>query len=541
MTPDFDIIIVGSGPAGVSAAFPLVQAGLKVLMVDGGRETTLSPPAQSYLTARANDADQWKWIVGRDFHSLKFADAVSPKLRAPTHSYVFEGYEQINKVIGEKFVALGSLAQGGLSNAWGCGVAKLSPRELADYPFDAEEIEGSYKTVTQRMGISGACPDDLTDYFGLDTWADKPIEMDPLQSQLLAKYQSLNTELISSGFRLGRSRVAALSHDKGERKACDLSGNCLWGCDRKALYSAIDDIATLKKYPNFTYRSGLIVDRVSRSEQYPYIQGRDSLAFSFSITGRKVLLAAGTLATTRLAMIALGINHSLKMQACPVAAFLLWRPMSLGLSRGPAFGLGQLSFALSLSDKASSDVASGRTIDDLSSFSTNAFGSLFNTTGIPISEFAKFIPLRKPLGIQFLRSLLSSCTVGNVYLPGLYTNASLKLDADEVLRVSGGYTEDVDSLMKEAQNKLRSSFLKLGALMLPKSFTLSKPGGDLHHACSLPMRKEPTLGETSPDGELFGLRNVHVIDGACLTAISEKSHTLTIMANADRIAKKLLQ
>jgi hypothetical protein len=34
---------------------------------------------------------------------------------------------------------------------------------------------------------------------------------------------------------------------------------------------------------------------------------------------------------------------------------------------------------------------------------------------------------------------------------------------------------------------------------------------------------------------------VHVIDGACLTAISEKSHTLTIMANADRIAKKLLQ
>lgn len=533
MTPDFDIIIVGSGPAGVSAAFPLVQAGLKILMLDGGRESTLAPPKQPYLTNRANDTDQWKWMIGQDFHSLKFADAVSPKLRAPTHSYVFEGYEQKNQVVGEKFVALGSLAQGGLSNAWGCGVGKLSARELADYPFDASQIEASYETVSRRMGISGACSDDLTDYFGLDTWADEPIEMDLLQSQLLAKYQFSKAVLSSKGFRLGRSRVAALSQDKGSRKACNLSGNCLWGCDRKALYSAFDDLAELKKYPNFTYRSGLIVERVSRSEEYPCIQGHDFSHGSFSITGKKVLLAAGTLATTRLALIALGIHHSLKMQACPVAAFMLWRPLSLGLSRAPAFGLGQLSFALSLSGGSSAKAS----CNDQSSLdhSTTAFGSLFNTTGIPISEFAKFMPLRKPLAIQFLRSLLSSCAVGNVYLPGSYTNANLTLDGEGVLHVSGGYNDDVDSLMKEAQTKLRSSFLKLGALILPKSFTLSKPGGDLHHACSLPMRRNPNIGETRSDGELFGLKDVHVVDGACLTAISEKSHTLTIMANADRI------
>jgi choline dehydrogenase-like flavoprotein len=509
-------------------------------MVDGGRETSLPPPVQPYLNARVNETDQWKWMVGRDFHSLKFADAVSPKLRAPTHAYVFEGFEQTNQVVGEKFVALGSLAQGGLSNAWGCGVAKLSPSELADYPFDALELEESYETVSRRMGISGACSDDLTDYFGLDAWADQPIEIDALQSRLLARYQTVNTALTAQGFRLGRSRVAALSQDKGGRQACNLSGNCLWGCNRKALYSAVDDLAELKKYPNFTYLNGLVVNRVLRADQYPCIQGHEALRRPLSITGKKVLLAAGTLATTRLAMIALGIHHPLKIKACPVAAFMLWRPMSLGLSRAPAFGLGQLSFALSLSGKVSSDSASSKCVDDASLSTTNAFGSLFNTTGIPIAEFAKFMPLRKPLAIQFLRSLLSSCTVGNVYLPGSYTNANLTLDAENVLRVSGDYTEDVDHLMKEAEIKLRSSFLKLGALMLPKSFTLSRPGGDLHHACSLPMRREPTLCETSVDGELFGLRDVHVVDGACLTSISEKSHTLTIMANADRIARRLV-
>ena len=31
-----DVIIVGSGVAGVSCAFPLVEAGLKVLMIDKG-------------------------------------------------------------------------------------------------------------------------------------------------------------------------------------------------------------------------------------------------------------------------------------------------------------------------------------------------------------------------------------------------------------------------------------------------------------------------------------------------------------------------
>jgi thioredoxin reductase len=32
---DAEILIIGSGPAGVSAAFPLVQAGRRVLMIDG--------------------------------------------------------------------------------------------------------------------------------------------------------------------------------------------------------------------------------------------------------------------------------------------------------------------------------------------------------------------------------------------------------------------------------------------------------------------------------------------------------------------------
>lgn len=526
VTPDFDVIIVGSGPAGVSAAFPLLEAGLKVLMVDGGREAKTPPPATPYLTARLNHSDQADWMLGRDFHALNFAAASSPKFRTPTHSHVFEGFEKSNRIVGEGFVATGSLARGGLSNAWGCGVAKLSAAELKDFPFSPDEIEPSYASVTRRMGVSGAVQDDLTAYFGLDSYADSPIAMDSVQASLLTNYQKKSSQLHSHGVKLGRSRVAALSTDRGERKACNLSGNCLWGCHRKALYSAFDDLTTLRTFSNFFYRPGFVVEHVFLQDGLPRIQGRglsDLQVDGTTFTARKVVLAAGTLATSRLAMLALKIDRPLQMQSTPVAAFMLWLPAALGTPRTASFGLGQLSFSVSLNSHVS------------------GFGSLFNTTGIPISEFAKYMPLRKPLGLRVLKSLLTSCVVGNVYLPGSLTNATLRLDANQILRVSGVYKDEVPQLMQEAKARLWKSFIKLGALMLPGSFTLSQPGGDIHHASSLPMRVNPDLGETNPDGELFGLADVHVVDGASLSALSEKSHTLTIMANADRIGRVLVK
>jgi choline dehydrogenase-like flavoprotein len=68
---------------------------------------------------------------------------------------------------------------------------------------------------------------------------------------------------------------------------------------------------------------------------------------------------------------------------------------------------------------------------------------------------------------------------------------------------------------------------------------MGKPGSDIHYAGTLPMRQSPGLGETDQYGEVQGLENVHVVDGASLSLLPEKSHTLTIMANADRIARTL--
>ena len=78
---DCDVAIVGSGPAGVSAAFPLVDAGLRVTMIDGGEMPDVAVPAGEYLDVRARDAKQIEWFAGRDPARFVRRDAISPKFR----------------------------------------------------------------------------------------------------------------------------------------------------------------------------------------------------------------------------------------------------------------------------------------------------------------------------------------------------------------------------------------------------------------------------------------------------------------------------
>lgn len=519
---NFDVVIIGSGPAGVSAAFPLVEAGLRVLMVDGGRDKRLAPPAGQFLDIRQQDSGQWAWMVGRDFHALRQVDAVSPKLRVPTHAAVFEGFGTANHIDAEDFVAVGSLAPGGLSNAWGCGVACLTDEELAAFPVAPAEMRISYGAVARRIGVSGGHDDDLSDFFGLDEWTQPPVPIDKLQGGLLARYSGCRETFLQRGFRLGRARLATLTEPMTDREACDRSGNCLWGCSRRALYSATEDLLLLQRRQGFHYRSGFVVERIFQDGRSLAAEGRGARGAEV-VRARRVLLAAGTLASTRLALQAINHRAPVSMQSCPTAAFMLWLPRHLGRARDAVFGLGQLSFTL--------DFPSGK----------QAYGALFDTTGIPVTEFSRHIPFGKRTGVDFLEPLLTSCVVGNMFLPGEMTETMIQVDQNGSLIVRGSYRDEVAVLMREAQRRLRASFRRLGAVLLPASFRVGRPGSDIHYAASMPMRSQPVRGQTDRHGELDGAAGIHLVDGASLSFLPAKPHTLTIMANADRIARHLVR
>ncbi|MFT6437995.1 MAG: choline dehydrogenase-like flavoprotein [Candidatus Azotimanducaceae bacterium] len=521
MIVDYDFLIVGSGPAGVSAAFPLLDAGKRVLMIDGGSTPEIDTPNDNYLSLRATDSDQVRWMVGADFHALKEMDAVSPKLRVPTHAYAFEGFLEANRIVAPDFVSVGSLAPGGLSNSWGCGVARFGDHHLGKFPCSISEMDDSYAVVAERMGISGSNKaDDLSSYFGLDSWSSGEVEMDRIHQRLYSRYQKCKSKVNASGVRVGRSRVSVLTQDRGERKACNLSGNCLWGCSRRSLYSATEDLSVLRTRPGFEYESGVVADKLIQNPGGWVVHCSTPLG-ERRIRADKVLLAAGTLASTRLALDTIEYKKSRPLLSCPTAAFLAWSPAMLGSPIQSGFGLGQLSYSV--------DIAEG----------VCGFGSTFSPTGIAVSEFIRYLPFGARNSVKIMRSILTSCVVGNLFLPGHFANAEVRLDAEAQLVVSGGLHDDVESYMRTGHKSLLKAFLHMGALIIPTSFSVGSPGSDIHYAGTLPLKNDPTLGETGKFGELYGVTGLYVVDGASLPTLSEQSHTLTIMANADRIGRYL--
>ena len=59
--PEF--IVIGSGPAGVSVAIPLVDAGRRVLMIDGALPSPL--PSE-----QATQAQPWRRMLGETLAAL---------------------------------------------------------------------------------------------------------------------------------------------------------------------------------------------------------------------------------------------------------------------------------------------------------------------------------------------------------------------------------------------------------------------------------------------------------------------------------------
>lgn len=516
---DGDIIIIGSGPAGVSAALPLVKAGLRVVMVDGGRMPTDKPPAGDFLSLRQRDTSQWRWMVGEDYAALQAYSATSPKFRVPNISYVFADHHPLNRIKTNRFLAVGSLATGGLSNAWGCSVTRFCGHDLKEYPLDSSDLDPSYQSVAQRIGISGKSDDDLESFFGLDRWAQPAIALDTIQQSLLTRYLKKRPDLNEKGFLLGRTRLAVLTEKKEGREACDRAGLCLWGCARGATYSASYDLMALHRYPNFTHRSGVIIDGLEREEGGWCAKGKAiQEGQPCKINGSFIVLAAGTLATTAILMRSLLGFREARLLTTPAAGFALWLPTLLGSVTRADFSLAQLSFILNLNGDQ------------------RLFGSLYSPAGIPVHELVRHAPFARRYAIDLFRGLMSSMLLANCFFPGSFSQNTVHLNHQGELEVNGGYADHFDGTFKEVETRIRCAFRKMGALLIPGSFTRAENGADVHYAGTVPMKQNPGLGQSDRNGEVFRMPGVFVADGASLSALPGKSHTLTIMANADRIA-----
>ncbi len=67
---------------------------------------------------------------------------------------------------------------------------------------------------------------------------------------------------------------------------------------------------------------------------------------------------------------------------------------------------------------------------------------------------------------------------------------------------------------------------------------LGQPGSSFHCGGTFPMRKAPAALETDALGRISGLERVHIVDASVLPSIPATTITLSVMANAHRIASQ---
>ena len=524
------VVIVGSGPAGVSAAFPLVEKGIRVLMLDAGRA---APPGPAGLDERdtmrrlRESRRHWKVMVGERFERFATEGFASPRLRVPAHHGLFADFNRRYATRADDFMAVGALARGGLSNAWAATVSRFDDADLADCPVSLGDLHASYRRVAQRIGVSGAADDDLSAFYGSEESLQPPIAPRGNAGLLYRRYRARPVPARARGVLLGHVRAAVLTRDHHGRQGCASCGLCIYGCAGRSVWSAKYDLATLLRFPTFRYRDGAFVTRLRRLETgWALLVDPAGTASPRRIEAKRVLLANGAIGSAKLVMDALGMrNEDRKLLTNPMAVFalfLLQRHIG-GLVDEDVFGSMQLAFRVATPE----------------SRERYAFGQLFLGDTNPVSDFLAHMPFSWPLSRRIARRLQPGLLFGQLALGGSYSHNTMCLRRSGDLSIRGGNAPAAAHAFRTTIHRLAGALLRYGVCLVPGSVRLCGAGEDVHYAGTVPMQAAPRAGEADARGEVQGLPGVHVVDGAALTTLPAKTHTLTIMANADRIATAL--
>jgi len=506
---DADIVIIGSGPAGVSAAFPLVETGLRVLMIDGaGCEAAGNRPS----------SEPWRKRLGTGLEALVPEDGLSPKLRTPAARRIVGDFHRLSTVHGDGFIAVGALARGGLSRLWGAFVCEFGADDLIGWPIAVEDLRASYRTVTERIGVSGSATDELSTFYGSSGALLPSLPLGGTAARLLERHDDRD----APDFALGLARSAILTVDRPDRKACNLGKDCLWGCDRGAVYDARFDLAALRRRTEFRLVDQALAVRLAPCADGWEVTTQDGRRFAAS----RIVMAAGALGTASLVLPLLPDPPAeLRLLSSPVMAMPLLMPKRIGRSipdRG--YSLAQLGYRLRYGRRAHDYVT----------------GSVYELSLLPMPSFAGRLPLGRRAGMELLSALAPALMVAIAFFPGDCSDNRIALQQQgnrSTLVIRGGFDAGLADKRGRVVQRLRRIWRRRGAWTLPGT-TLAAPGTDVHYAGPFGMGLQRPHG-TTRHGELHAAPGIHIVGAAAFPSLPSKHPTLTIMANADRIGRHL--
>jgi choline dehydrogenase-like flavoprotein len=526
-------LVVGSGASGVHYAITVLQRGEEVTLLDVGYERPTAPhPDATYTELKERDDDPLTHFLGERAEHVVYPGPLSkPYGFPPAKAYVFR-HPAAWSLRRHGFDPLVSFARGGLAEAWTGGSYELDERDLAAFPFALGELQPHYATVAGRIGVTGE-RDDLERFSPMTAGYDTPLPLDTHSARLLQAYHKRRDRVNALGVYFGRSRVALLTRDLGERRACTLLGRCLMGCPRESLYAPSYTLRELQRYPGFRYVPGVFVERVVLDDNgialgaiARPVRGAEELRFA----GDRVVLAAGTLATTRIVLATLLHEHG---TAPELAGLMDNRHVTMPFVT-PALVGGDVDLASYQFHHVALGIRGATAAGDV-------HGQMTALKGAQVHPIISTLPFDFRTSLGVFRRVRAALGVVNFWLADTRRSANVVRLAGErgkpaQLVLDYGDDDADRERTRQAITAVRKALAVMGSIA-PKSQTLVLPrGSSVHYAGTLPMTAEDLPHTCRADGSLRGFERLVIADGAAFPSLPAKNLTFTLMANAVRIA-----
>ena len=520
----FDAIVVGSGPAATFAAVGL--RGRRVLMLDVGFDADRPTGLDGNLyDLRQTHDDLFEPLIGRRFESLHnlHQPPISLKLKSPYMSYIARDARRLTPIAGEPFGGVVSLALGGLANAWGAGVFRYTDRDLAGFPISAADLASSFDEVTACMGVSGVNGDDLEPYFERDERLQPPIRLSSIFDDMLRRYERSKAAFRREGVALGRSRLAVLTEPRNGRAPYQYENLEFFRPHDPGIYTPAYTVNELIASGDIEYRSRRLVLRYAERGGAVEVEARNlDTGEPETWRAKRLCLGAGALNTTRI-VLAANDDHETRLP-------LLDNPMACI----PLLDVSRIGSALQTRDTSLAQLNVVAKDGD----GRLAQGSLYGTTGPLRSDFLFELPW-SARGNRVWAKYVAPATA---FLMLFYARDPDPGSPRYGVRLGTSGELDVRFAPEPPhalEKTLIALFRRIGFLSHRAMIQRPPMGSALHFAGTLPMAAEPSSYQTDRYGRLHGTPAVHIVDGACLPRLPAKNATLTIMANALRIARHI--
>lgn len=255
---EFQVLVVGSGAGGAMAAYELTRQGIKVLLLEAGRD--YNPRSETPMFNRNADAPLLG--AGNKDKDFGFYDAtVDGGWSVPDEPYTMDD--------DTDFMWWRARMLGGRTNHWGRFALRFSEHDFkgksrdghgADWPFEYDDISAWYDKTEALVGVCGA----NTGHEDMPDSAPGVLQPPP---------KARVTELLvaaaagKEGIRLAPMHRAVLTRSQDIRQKCLYATSCGRGCSIGAAFQTTTSLIPMAKATgNLTVITDAMVREIRTNE-----------------------------------------------------------------------------------------------------------------------------------------------------------------------------------------------------------------------------------------------------------------------------------